>query len=151
MQFIILILVAFPHFKQPPTIEEVVEDYIHTYQERDNWDHFLSLYSDSLMMKDINLNYECQDLAAFAEFYDWPNPDFKKVNASDKTFELEDIVIQDHKAVIRGKFTPFYWKEKLQDWNSSFVIVLYFNEDLRIIQQYDYIKYPTDILKLMGQ
>lgn len=127
-------------------LKATVEAYIQTYQERADWEAFLSFYSDSVLMKDILLDLEFQGKEAFAAFYDWPNPAFEKLYPGQKTFELEEVVIQENIAAIRGTFTPFIWKKERQDWAGGFTIWLYFDEGQKIIQQVDYIKYPKRFL-----
>lgn len=134
----------------PPATEErlqaVVADYVATYQAREDWETFLSFYSDSLYFLDINLRAEFHDKAAFAAFYDWPNPGFKKVKPTQKTFVEEDLLVADHRAIISGRFEPFYWQGELQRWDDLFVISLYFDDELKIVRQYDFIKYPKAFL-----
>ena len=127
-------------------LQQVVDDYIATYQARDDWQGFLSFYSDSLYFLDINLKAEYHDREAFAAFYDWPNPGFKKVTADQLTFEVEDLVVADQTAIIKGRFEPFYWQGELQEWTDLFTIWLHFNDERKIIRQYDFIKYPKAFL-----
>lgn len=145
----LLFLLCFP--VQAQSIKKVVDDYIETYRERNDWDKFLSFYDDSVYMKDILLGYECKGLEAFKQFYDWPNANFKKLTPTTKTFEVEDIVIDSKVAIIRGYFNSFYWKHKKMDWPEGFTIWLYFNKEKKINKQLDYLHYPSDILKLMGR
>lgn len=42
------------------SLKDKVQDYINTYQQRSDWDHFLSFYADSVHMVDTNLAYECK-------------------------------------------------------------------------------------------
>ena len=125
---------------------EVVAEYITTYQERKDWDKLLSFYSDSLYFLDINMQMEFTDKAGFMSFYDWPNPNFRKLSPDQKSFLVEDIIVKDRTAVIKGRFQPFYWKDDLREWTDLFTIWLHFNEDLKIIRQYDFIKYPKQFL-----
>ncbi len=128
-------------------LSPVVEDYIRTYQKRKDWTKFLSFYSDSVYMKDVNLGLEFQGKDAFKTFYDWPNPNFKKLNDNQRNFTVEDVVVYQDKAIIRGYFNPFYWKGEIQNWAGPFIIWLYFDETHKIIQQYDYVKYPARFLE----
>lgn len=136
---------------QAQSIQKVVKDYIETYRERNDWEKFLSFYDDSLYMKDISLGYECKSLQAFKEFYDWPNPNFKKVTPDTKTFEVEGLIIKRNTAIIRGYFNSFYWKEQKMNWPEGFTIWLYFDKNKKIIKQLDYLHYPSEIMKLMGR
>lgn len=141
--------VTLPSAEPTTSLEEVVEDYIRTYQERKDWNKLLSFYSDSLNFQDVNLGMDFASKSAFEEFYDWPNPDFQKLSPEQKHFEVEDLVVLNNQAIIRGHFNPFYWKGQRQDWADGFVIWLYFNQDQKIIRQYDFVKYPAWILETM--
>lgn len=127
-------------------LAEIVADYIATYQAREDWNHFLSFYSDSLQFLDINLRVAFADKSGFASFYDWPNPDFEKQDPTQDNFTLEEVAIDTRSAVIKGRFQPFYWKGKRQEWTDLFTIWLHFNEDLKIIRQHDFIRYPKAFL-----
>ena len=127
-------------------LQKVVEDYIATYQAREDWEKLLSFYSDSLYFIDINMKYEFHDKAGFMEFYDWPNPQFSKLTPEQKHFLVEDLIIKDHTAIIKGRFQPFYWKGDLKEWTELFTMWLHFDDDYQIIQQYDFIKYPKQFL-----
>lgn len=127
-------------------LQQVASDYIATYQARDDWQGFLSFYSDSLYFLDINLKTEFFDREGFASFYDWPNPGFKKVAPDQPTFVVEDLVVANQTAIIKGRFQPFYWQGELQEWTDLFTIWLHFDDDLKIVRQYDFIKYPKAFL-----
>ena len=127
-------------------LQEVVADYIATYQSRNDWDKFLSFYSDSLYFLDINLKIDFHDKEGFMEFYDWPNPNFRKVTPDQQTFLVEDLIVKDNTAIIKGRFEPFYWKDDLKEWTDLFTMWLHFDDDHKIIRQYDFIKYPKQFL-----
>lgn len=124
----------------------VVNDYISTYQARDDWHKFLSFYSDSLYFLDVNLRTAFQDKEGFAAFYDWPNPNFEKTAPEQLTFTVEDLIVADHTAIIKGRFLPFYWQGELKEWTELFTIWLHFDDDWKIVRQYDFIKYPKIFL-----
>ncbi|MEL6657269.1 MAG: nuclear transport factor 2 family protein [Bacteroidota bacterium] len=127
-------------------LQKVVEDYIATYQAREDWEKLLSFYSDSLYFIDINMKYEFHDKAGFMAFYDWPNPQFSKLSPEQKHFLMEDLIVKDQTAIIKGRFQPFYWKGDLKEWTDLFTMWLHFNDDHKIIRQYDFIKYPKQFL-----
>ena len=124
----------------------IVEDYLQTYQERNDWEKMLAFYSDSIHLEDINLELEFNGKEAFRAFYDWPNPSFQKTSPDQKTFQIEEVTIAGQTAVIRGRLAPFYWEGELQNWPGLFTIWLTFNEDQQIIRQYDFFKYPKSFL-----
>ncbi len=128
------------------TLTAVVDDYLQTYQERNDWEKMLSFYSDSIYLEDVNLELEFNGKDAFRDFYDWPNPSFRKTSPQQKTFQIEEVAIHGQTAVIRGRLAPFYWKNDLQNWPGLFTIWLTFNEDQQIIRQYDFFKYPKSFL-----
>ena len=125
----------------------IVDDYIQTYQEREDWEKLLSFYSDSIYLNDINLGMEFNGIDSFKVFYDWPNSNFKKLSPEQEHFFIDDVIVLENKAIIRGNFNPFYWKGEVQEWAGPFIFCLYFNEDNKIIQQYDYVKYPARFLE----
>lgn len=128
-------------------LQDTVDDYIKTYQERNDWEKMLSFYSDSIYLYDPNLQYECNGMEEFKFFYNWPDTNFRKFSPEQANLTVEDLMIEGNKAVLRGRFNPFYWQGQLQDWPGGYTIWLFFNEDQKIIQQYDYIIYPPEIIK----
>ena len=56
-------------------------------------------------------------------------------------------------AVGRGYFTPIYWNDKLYDmkWGATFTIWLFFDDELKIIRQIDWIEYSGDVLQSIGK
>lgn len=128
-------------------IESTVADYIQTYQERTDWEKLVSFYSDTLHFEDINLGLKMEGIEAFKKFYDWPNPDFQKLTPEQLIFKTEAILIQRNQAIIRGHFEPFIWKGERQEWAGDFVFWLYFNKAGKIVEQLDYVKYPSWIIK----
>lgn len=127
-------------------LQQVVEAYITTYQARADWGKLLSFYSDTVYFQDVNLKLEFDTKADFMAFYDWPNPDFSKLSPEQKAFLVEDLIIKDRTAIIKGRFQPFYWQGDLKEWTDLFTIWLHFNEDGKIVRQYDFIKYPKQFL-----
>lgn len=146
--FLALILTACtqPPMEEQADLQSILDAYIQTYQERQDWEAFLAFYSDTLYMKDVNLKVECKDLESFKTFYDWPNPDFKKLFPEQQTFDIDQVLLEQQTAVIRGRFLPFFWKGERQNWAGDFTLWLLFNEEYKIIEQYDYIVYPPEFL-----
>ena len=134
-------------------IENLAENFFNTYMIREDWEEFLSYYADTLKFEDAVLQVSLDGLESFMEFYDWPNPDFQKHPDYPRIFELKDLVVDSNIAIGRGVFAPFYWKGILyeMEWDASFTMWLYYNEDGKIIRQIDWIEYSGDVLQSVGQ
>lgn len=121
-------------------------DYFATYQQRKDWDKFLSFYHPSITFSDVALRTRTRGIHAFEEFYNWPDSNFQKMSPAQKHLELQDIVTQDSLVVARGHFNPFYWHGEKQEWSGGFTIWLYFDKNLKIRHQVDYIQYPASVI-----
>ncbi len=121
-------------------------DYFATYQQRKDWKKFLTFYHSEITFTDAALKTRTRGIEAFEEFYNWPDTNFQKISPAQKHLEVIDIVAQDSLVVARGHFNPFYWHGEKQDWSGGFTIWLYFDKDLKIRHQVDYIQYPASVI-----
>lgn len=66
---------------------------------------------------------------------------------------MQDLVVNDHIAVGREYFTPFYWNGKLweMEWEATFTMWLFYDEELKISRQIDWIEYSGDVLQSIGK
>ncbi len=66
-----------------------------------------------------------------------------------KHLTVESLVVNDSIAVGRGHFNPFYYHNNLidTDWGMEFTIWLYFDKDLKINRQIDWIEYDSYTLE----
>ena len=117
--------------------------YFETYQQRENWDSLLSFYRDDIQFEDVNLNYQAKGIEAFKEFYNWPDTSFRKIVDNQKHLVLQTMMVQDSMVVGRGKLNPFFWNNELQEWPDDFTIWLYFDENMKIYKQIDWVRYPA--------
>ena len=137
-----------------PSEEEVFEkdtrkkaiDYFATYQQREDWNKFLSFYHPKVTLTDVALKTRTRGLDEFEEFYNWPDSNFQKISAAQKHLELQDIMVQDSVVVARGHFNPFFWHGEKQEWTGGFTIWLYFDKNEKIRHQVDYIQYPASVI-----
>ena len=85
----------------------------------------------------------------FKNFYNWPGGDFRKYPEDEPHLVLRTLVVNDSVAVGSGYFNPFYFNGELQQWKwgSEFTIWLYFDEQMKIKRQVDFIEYPDEILE----
>ncbi|WPP49090.1 nuclear transport factor 2 family protein [Catalinimonas niigatensis] len=121
-------------------------DYFATYQQRKDWNKFLSFYHPNIAFTDVALSTRTRGIDAFEKFYNWPDSNFQKMNPAQKHLELQDIITQDSLVVARGHFNPFYWHGEKQEWSGGFTIWLYFDKNLKIRHQVDYIQYPASVI-----
>lgn len=133
-------------------VEKTARDYFQTYAMREDWDTFLSFYTEDLQFEDAILQVNLDSLEAFKAFYDWPNPEFQKHPDYPEIFRLDDLVVNDSVAVGRGLFYPFYWQDSLfwMDWEPTFTIWLWFDDSLKISRQIDWIEYSGNVLISVG-
>ena len=116
--------------------------YFETYQQREDWDSLLAFYRDDILFKDANLSYEARGIEAFKNFYNWPDTSFRKIVDDQKHLVLESMLVQDSVVVGRGRLNPFFWNNELQEWPEDFAIWLYFDKDMKIYRQIDWVRYP---------
>ncbi len=139
--------------KRSEAIKDQARAYFQTYAEREDWDQFLSYYAEDLQFEDAISQIHLDSLEAFKTFYDWPNPGFKKHPEYPEIFRLDDLVANDSIAVGRGVFFPFYWQDSLfsMEWDPTFTIWLWFDENLKINRQIDWVEYSGNVLIDIGK
>ncbi|WP_436516971.1 nuclear transport factor 2 family protein [Ekhidna sp. To15] len=128
---------------QNQTVEPKVDEFIRLYEQRADFDAFLDLYDDDMVLEDIITGYRVQGKEQFAEFFNWPDERFQK--GADKTFIIEHTIIEGNTATIKGYFTPFVWDEKNVE-AMQFTTLLYYNDEGKIIKHIDWINYPNDLI-----
>lgn len=124
-------------------LQKIVDNYIQTYQKRADFNKFLSFYSDSILLEDMVGGYRMEGKNAFAEFFDWPNPNFQKLE--EETLMITDKIIDNQQAVLKGYFTPFSWNDQKVE-AMQFTTVLTFDEANKIEHQVDWINYPNNLI-----
>ena len=125
------------------------ESFFQTFAERQDWDRLCSFYREDLEFQDVTLQLDLDSLWQFKRFYNWPDTAFKKLNPAQEHLIIESLVANDSMAVARGHLQPFYYYGQLIDipWGMEFTIWLYFDEDLKIIRQIDWMEYDPTVLE----
>lgn len=121
-----------------------LNQFINIYQLRTDFKGFLNLYSDEVEFKDIIYGYKFDSKEGLAKFFDWNNPDFKKLHS--QTFSIENIIWDDETVIIEGYFLEFLWKDEKVN-PMYFTTKLKFNDQGKIIKHIDWINYPDKLLK----
>lgn len=134
---------------QSQDVEKVARDFFATFAARDDWEKMLSFYRYDMQFEDVTLQIKVFNKEDFKDFYNWSDPSFQKLSPDQKHLVLDDLVVTGNIAAGRGHFNPFFWHGQLQEWKwgSEFTIWLYFDEQLKIKRQIDFIEYPDDILE----
>ena len=143
--FICVLLFSFScvsqHSKQ--TFRSTIEAYYQTYQERDDFEKFLNFYAEDMVLEDVILGEKISGKAAFAEFFDWSNPNFSKTDSS--TLIIESQIIDERQVLTKGYFTPFKWGDTVVE-AMHFATILTFDEMGKIKKQVDWINYPNNLI-----
>ncbi len=124
-------------------ISDITADYYRTYEERSDFDTFLSFYDKDMVLEDIMLGERIIGRDSFALFFDWNNPKFAKKEST--ALRVEKQIIQGKQVVTQGYFTPFRWGET-EVSAMYFTTILTFNEKGKIIRHVDWINYPNNLL-----
>ena len=132
-------------------IRSKAQQYFETYAERTDWNKFCSYYREDVLFKDIILQLELDSLWKFKRFYKWDEEGdrFQKMFPEQKHLDLNSLVVEGNTAAAKGNVNPFYYDGALIDteWGMEFTIWLRFDEDLKIIEQIDWIEYDPGVLE----
>ncbi|KZN51871.1 nuclear transport factor 2 family protein [Pseudoalteromonas luteoviolacea] len=122
-------------------LTKLTEDYIKAYQARSDFQYFLSLYAESVVLEDMMYGHKVQNKRQLASFFNWDKEPIRVLD-SKKTISIEQTIIsvEEQTVVLRGQFNPFvYGGESLGPWR--FTTVLRFNQQGLINYQQDWINY----------
>ena len=125
--------------------------YFEVYEQREDWDSLLTFYRDDVHFKDANLSFEADGIEAFKDFYNWPDTNFRKIVPDQKHLVLQSMLVQDSVVVGQGRLSPFFWHNELQEWPEDFTIWLYFDQNMKIYRQIDWVRYPTWMIQSFEQ
>ena len=132
-------------------VEMKAKEYFDTFAERTDWEKLCSFYREDLLFQDIALQLNLDSLWKFKRFYNWDGEgdSFKKLSPEQKHLNLETLAVNDSVAVARGRINPFYYNGNLVDvtWGMEFTIWLYFDQDLKIKRQIDWMEYDPFVLE----
>ena len=158
-----LLLISFFAFacQQSPPIDQSndyeamarqqAEDYFATFAERADWDKLCSFYREDLVFRDIMLQLELDSLWQFKRFYKWDEEGdrFSKLSPEQDHLTLASLAVDSNLVVGRGRINPFYYDGYLidSDWGMDFTIWLYFDENLKIKEQHDWMEYDPFALQ----
>ncbi|UII80182.1 nuclear transport factor 2 family protein [Flagellimonas sp. CMM7] len=124
-------------------ISKTIEQYYKTYQERDDFEKFLGFYDEKIVLEDIINADRIEGKKALEDFFDWNNPEYKKIAAN--ALVIYEQTIDGNRAVTSGHFTEFLWGEQKFE-AMHFVTILTFNQSGKIIKQVDWINYPSNLI-----
>ena len=116
-----------------------VQNYFRTYNERQDFDSFMTFYSDSAVLEDVLLGFRANNKQEISEFYDWTKGSFYLLE-SDKTLIIESQTVKGNTAITTGYFSKFIFnQDTLGPW--KFTIFQKFNNNHKIQYQADWINY----------
>ncbi len=132
-------------------VAQRAETFFATFAQRADWQKFCSFYREDLVFDDITLQIHLDSLWQFKRFYDWENETdvFRKLTPEQEHLTVETLIANDSVAVARGHLNPFYYRDQLVDveWGMDFTIWIYFDENLQIRKQIDWIEYDPVVLE----
>ena len=129
--------------KTKPDISSIAAEYYKTYQQRSDFESFLSFYDENMVLEDIIFGERIEGKASFAEFFDWENPLFTSKDSVALVIERQTIA--GYEVVTQGYFTPFSWGD-IDVGNMHFTTLLTFNTEGKIIRHVDWINYPNHLI-----
>ena len=140
---------------RPSLVAEKAQDYFQTFADRTDWDKLCSFYRADMQFEDITLQLNLDSLWQFKRFYNWEGEGeaFQKLTPEQDHLTIYSLVTNDSVAVARGRVNPFkYYGEHIDiDWGMEFTIWLYFDDDLKIRKQIDWMEYDPDTLEAVIQ
>ncbi|MEM9329582.1 MAG: nuclear transport factor 2 family protein [Bacteroidota bacterium] len=122
---------------------ERTENLYRVYAERSDFERFLDFYADEMVLEDPILGQRIVGREAFRDFFDWPNPSFRKLQ--EEALIVDKIMVDGRESVVIGHFTPFQWAESTIE-SMHFTTLLVFDQQGKIIKQTDWINYPNNLL-----
>lgn len=125
------------------TIEHTVKEYCEVYSKRDDIERFISFYDDDVVFEDIIGGNKLRGKSAVMVFFDWGNPNFKKL--APENIIVSETIVQENKALVKGHFTKFQWgSDEFEAMHFS--TLLHFNDAQKIVKQVDWINYPSTLI-----
>ena len=127
------------------------QEFFETFSERNDWDKFCSFYREDVHFKDITLQLDLDSLWKLKRFYKWDEEGdrFKKMFPGQKHLTLQSLVVEGNTVAGKGHINPFYYDGVLvnSDWGMEFTIWLRFDDNLKIIEQIDWMEYDPGTLE----
>ena len=130
-------------------VEKTARDFFATYAERQDWEHFLSFYRYDMQFEDVALQIAIFNKEDYKHFQDWPSVSYKPVAPGEPSLVLQELIVSDSTAVGYGYFNPFFLNGQRYDWRwgSQFTTWLFFDDQLKIRRQVDFVEYPDWVLE----
>ncbi len=132
-------------------VEAKAQSFFETFAEREDWERLCSFYREDMQFQDITLQLQLDSLWKFKRFYNWDGEgdNFRKLTPDQDHLTLYSLVANDSVAVARGRVNPFYYYDQLveSEWGMEFTIWLYFDEELKIAKQIDWMEYDPVALQ----
>ena len=140
-----------PELTRSQQVSKRAHAFFQTFADRNDWEAFCSFYREDMFFQDILLQIELDSLWQFKRFYAWDSPDyeFEKLTPEQPHLTVVNLIANDSSAMATGHFNPFYYNGDLIDteWGMEFTIILYFDQDLKIVKQTDWIEYDDYALE----
>lgn len=126
-------------------LKQTVQDYYHTYAERQDFEGFMDYYADEALLEDVVYGHVAHGREQIRGFFNWENNDFRLTG--DVALVVKEMTIDKNTVITSGYFTPFYFSgDSLGPWR--FIIKHRFNDAGKIIYQTDWINYtPRSMLE----
>ncbi len=132
-------------------VEKRARNFFNTFAQREDWEKLCSFYREDMEFEDIALQLKLDSLWQFKRFYNWDGEgdNFKKLAPDQEHLTLYSLVANDSVAVARGRVNPFYYYDQMVDseWGMEFTIWLYFDKNLKIVKQVDWMEYDPVALQ----
>ncbi|MEM7574328.1 MAG: hypothetical protein AAF433_15590 [Bacteroidota bacterium] len=132
-------------------VRQQAEEYFATFAERSDWDKLCSFYREDLVFRDIMLQIDLDSLWQFKRFYKWDEEGepFQKLTPEQEHLTLTSLAVDSNLVVGCGRINPFYYDGHLieSEWGMDFSIWLYFDENLKIMEQHDWMEYDPFALQ----
>lgn len=132
-------------------VEEVAKDYFATFAERKNWEKLCAFYREDMVFEDVMLQLKLDSLWQFKRFYKWDaaGNHFQKLTPDQDHITIETLVVNDSVAIGKGWVNPFYYYgNRIEpEWGMQAAFWLYFDENLKIKKQVDWIEYDPAALE----
>lgn len=105
-------------------------------------------YAEDAILQDLVYGHHAQGKCAIADFYNWNRGDVELLETA--SLKVDELRVDGRTAIARGRFLRFrYGEQTLGPWR--FVIWLTFDENGKIVRQYDWINYRPDAYSQGGQ
>jgi hypothetical protein len=132
-------------------VEQRAVDFFGTFSDRKDWDKLCAFYRADLQFEDVLLQLQLDSLWQFKRFYKWDEEGdrFQKLSPEQPHLTITSLISNDSMAVARGRINPFYYDGYLidTDWGMDFTIWVYFDDDLQISKQIDWMEYSPAVLE----